>query len=687
MIRTTTILTVLILYSFSLSQTLPDKYHTYAEGIAELDSLAGSHPGICSLDSVGYSNRDSLTIYLFKISDNVSLEEDEPAIFFNGGVHADEVLSVEVVLNFCQDIIAQYDSGNTAVQGYVNDYEIFVVPFTNPEGHTVVEGGDTEWRKNKTDNDGNGIFDFHDGVDPNRNYDFGWDLDTGPEATTPESLTYKGPYPFSESETRTVRNLGILYKPIIAVDYHSPTYGRPEVLYYCWYWDIYGFAPDELTMRHIGQEFGAMIVTDSGDSTYEARRGLVNKGDFKTYYYGNFGTAAFVVEISDTTIQDTSMVDGICERHLPGMYYLLERAGYARLSGIATDSLTGLPLEAEVEVLEATGPEINPRYTRANTGRYDRLIDPGTYSLRFQKDGYITKTVSGVVVSNLYVTYTDVQLLPENVVPETPQLIYPPDQIVYYDSTHLSFDWSSSAFAEEYIIEIADNEQFSPIFEEDSNLVNSDYRNISPFAQERYYWRVTASNSNGYSDRSEVWVFNIVSSSAPAAPVLISPPDSFESSAPYLDFDWSDVADADNYAIEIASDQQFDNVVESDSALTLSEYQNVDSLPDDDYYWRARAGNANGWSLYSEVWTFSVDAEPNIVYIPGDVNHSGDVNGLDVIYLVNYFKGGPPPPLEVEGFYPEADANGSCDVNGLDVLYLVNFFKGGSPPIDGNCLD
>jgi hypothetical protein len=369
------------------------------------------------------------------------------------------------------------------------------------------------------------------------------------------------------------------------------------------------------------------------------------------------------------------------------MYYLLERVGYARLSGIVSDSITGLPLEAEVEVLEATGPEINPRYTRPNSGRYDRLIDPGTYTLRFQKEGYVTKTVSGVTVSNSYVTYTNAQLVPENIIPETPQLIYPPHQAAYYDSTHLDFDWSNSAFADEYIIEIADNELFTTVFEEDSNLVNSNYRNIISFTQGRYYWRVTASNSDGYSERSEVWWFDILSSSAPVAPVLISPPDSFVSSTPYLTFDWTDVIDADNYAIEIAIDDQFDNIVDSNSTLILSEYQNIDSLPDDEYYWRARAGNINGWSPYSEVWMFEVDAVPVPEYIPGDVNHSGDVNGLDVIYLVAYFKGGPPPPLEVEGFYPEADANGSCDVNGLDVLYLVNYFKGGSPPIDGNCLD
>jgi hypothetical protein len=68
-------------------------------------------------------------------------------------------------------------------------------------------------------------------------------------------------------------------------------------------------------------------------------------------------------------------------------------------------------------------------------------------------------------------------------------------------------------------------------------------------------------------------------------------------------------------------------------------------------------------------------------FYPGDVNGDYSINGLDVSYLVNYFKGGPLIPEPVL----RADANGSCVVNGMDVVYLVNFFKGGSPPFRGDC--
>jgi hypothetical protein len=62
----------------------------------------------------------------------------------------------------------------------------------------------------------------------------------------------------------------------------------------------------------------------------------------------------------------------------------------------------------------------------------------------------------------------------------------------------------------------------------------------------------------------------------------------------------------------------------------------------------------------------------------GDANNSCTLNGLDVTYLVAFFKGTGP------GFccLCAGDANSSGAINGLDVTYLVGYFKGYNPPLE-----
>jgi hypothetical protein len=68
----------------------------------------------------------------------------------------------------------------------------------------------------------------------------------------------------------------------------------------------------------------------------------------------------------------------------------------------------------------------------------------------------------------------------------------------------------------------------------------------------------------------------------------------------------------------------------------------------------------------------------------GDLNADCLLNGLDVTYMINYFKqmAGYPLPPDIY----KADMNGNCAVNGVDVAYLVWFLKGGPAPIDRDCL-
>ena len=517
-IATIASMAVLIGSSITFSQdVLPERYHTYQEVLDTLTDLRDSFPEILDLDTLGFSTRDQIPMLRLKISDNPAVDEDEPAIFLDGGVHADEVLSVEVVTNFIRDIVSRYAQGDQEVIEYIERLEIFCVPFVNPEGHLVVEDGDLDWRKNKSDNDTNGVFDYHDGVDNNRNYDFGWSIDDASDALAPESLQFKGWAPFTETENIAMAAFGWKYHPVIAIDYHSPTYGRPNVAYYPWYWYAseggHGFGPDESLMLSICSQFCNLILavpdtTGNPNGMYEARRALVDKGDFKTYFYGNFGTAAFSCEISDTTIQNPTLVDSIVAAHLPGQYYLLDRALGAGITGVIRDSVTLEPIEAEVQVTQHINEDINPRLSRPDFGRYHRLLAPGTYTLRFLKDDYRTKTVSNVTVNSNGPTTTDILLYPLNPRPPAPELNFP----VFGDSLDtnmFTFEWTEPVYAINYLLEVSVDPDFNAFTIIDSTVSEAQYEIVSPLANGYYYWRVRPHNDNGWGPYSEIFEFTV----------------------------------------------------------------------------------------------------------------------------------------------------------------------------------
>jgi hypothetical protein len=82
-------------------------------------------------------------------------------------------------------------------------------------------------------------------------------------------------------------------------------------------------------------------------------------------------------------------------------------------------------------------------------------------------------------------------------------------------------------------------------------------------------------------------------------------------------------------------------------------------------------------------------ADSSCPYIPGDVNGSHNFNGIDVVFMVSYFKGGQHPTIdchpycenEPDPFYAAGDVNGDCHFNGLDVMFFILFFKGTVPHV------
>ena len=69
----------LVLILAPLASALDEEYHDMQETYDAMLAAATSYPSICRMDTVGYSTEDGLPIWSLKMSDNVDVDEDEPA--------------------------------------------------------------------------------------------------------------------------------------------------------------------------------------------------------------------------------------------------------------------------------------------------------------------------------------------------------------------------------------------------------------------------------------------------------------------------------------------------------------------------------------------------------------------------------------------------------------------------------
>jgi len=380
-------------------------YHTYEEILAAVDSLTTTHPNLIQRVNLGKTTQDQRDIWAVKISDHVAIEEDEPAILLNGVHHGDEINGAEICLELIRKLVKGY-AEDERVTGWVNDYEIWLVPVLNVDGHhRVTRCIDPRWRKNARDLNGDGVIEFGEGVDLNRNYDFNWALGGTDE---PLNERYRGPYPFSESESRAIGTLAEEQRFLLSLTYHS----QGEVVYYPWDW--HGrHAPDDRLLTEIARGIAASIKTMKGDTTYRAEYGAGTVGQTYTWFYGRYGTFDFVVETGKGAhIFPGSKVRGIVENNLRAVYYLLDRARGPGLTGHVLDAKTRKPLEAIVWFPDIESDELERRRSEPKFGRYWRLLQPGSYRVIVYKQGYETKVVRDIAVKNLGWTELEVELNP-----------------------------------------------------------------------------------------------------------------------------------------------------------------------------------------------------------------------------------------------------------------------------------
>jgi len=332
---------------------LDPQYHTYAEVVEALHQYEIDYPDLVKLDSLGTSFEEGRTVWCLKISDNPTLQEDEPQILLDGNHHACELMGAEICMLTIRDLLEGYDIDST-ITFWVDNMAIFIVPMVNPDGHVVVENGISYyWRKNTRDTNGNGILYEYgcndrwtcptDGVNLNRNYEHNWELGNA----DPWHYDYRGEYPYSEGEIEGMRNLSQEEHFLIAFTYHS--YG--EVILYPWSEEPH--TPDDDIYTQLSAELASQITTYYGGGTYDYWRSSGNGGFADNYHYAINRTYCFTVETLPYPyfIIPGEEIEGVYEDNKPGIFWAFEKVCHGPgVSGHVTNSSTGEAVVAEITI-------------------------------------------------------------------------------------------------------------------------------------------------------------------------------------------------------------------------------------------------------------------------------------------------------------------------------------------------
>ncbi|NHJ85760.1 MAG: hypothetical protein FK734_09880, partial [Asgard group archaeon] len=188
--------------------------------------------------------------------------------------------------------------------------------------------------------------------------------------------------------------------------------------------------------------------------------------------------------------------------------------------------------------------------------------------------------------------------------PAAPVLVSPTNGYLTNDPTQL-LDWDPSVTATNYRLYVDDNSDFSsPVI---TIITSATSYTTSTLADRTYYWHVQAVDSVGnWGPWSSTWHFTI-DTTAPGVPVIYEPANGIiiNDEKPY--FDWSDVADAVAYQLQVDDSAAFDSPI-FNGEIGTSGFEYVYVLPDDVYYWRVRSRDTVGnYGAWTSTKTFTVD--------------------------------------------------------------------------------
>jgi hypothetical protein len=192
-------------------------------------------------------------------------------------------------------------------------------------------------------------------------------------------------------------------------------------------------------------------------------------------------------------------------------------------------------------------------------------------------------------------------------IPVPPELLSPADNSMNIPlDTKLS--WKSIPRVIDYQLQVALDNNFNALITDTTGLVSPELIVKDLPADSQIYWRVAANYGDKLSAWSEYWSFTTSTASPLAKPLLQLP---VSNSTRFIsgEMSWQPVDKADTYIIQVSDNTKFTNPIVDLADLVATKYVYGDLQFQRTYYWRVRAVNSTGKSLWSDTWILNTQKD------------------------------------------------------------------------------
>ncbi|XP_077434178.1 putative carboxypeptidase X1 isoform X2 [Vanacampus margaritifer] len=402
------------------------RHHNYKEMRKLMKAVNEACPDITRMYSIGKSYT-GLQLLVMEISDNPGTHElGEPEFRYVAGMHGNEALGRELLLNLMQFMCREYKRGNQRIVRLVQDTRIHLLPSMNPDGYEMAFKKGSElsgWTLGRYS---------YEGIDMNHNFaDLNSVMWTALELETNRSKLINHYFPIPEqytsedafvaSETRAVISWMRKIPFVLGANLHG---GELVVTYPFdmtrdWAPREHTPTPDDSFFRWLAAAYASTNQVMSNpdrrpchNKDFIRYNNIINGADWHNvpgsmndFSYLHTNCFEVTVELSCDKFPHASELPIEWENNRESLLVYMEQV-HRGIKGVVRDKDTEAGISDAVIQVE----DIDHHIRSAAAGDYWRLLNPGEYRVTASAAGYLPSSRFCTVMYDYFPTVCDFRL-------------------------------------------------------------------------------------------------------------------------------------------------------------------------------------------------------------------------------------------------------------------------------------